>query len=507
MSTLVVEVCRVSEIKPHPKADRLCIASVKGWQVVIGYNPLIQKADFEIGDLCVYFPPDSVLPAKLAYSPHKVCKNRDCKSFNKIPGSGDVFHIVPYKGADPICAYCNTDVEYRDGTPGRTGVMAYCAELPKDEVTGIRPAGGRVRAARLRGIQSFGFIMSIDPSKGDNPDWIEGTDVKEHFGVTKWEPPIDSEEGDTEVPHSRFHRYTDMEHFQNFPDAVPEGTDVVISEKIHGKNTRIGLVLDVGEDGKAEWTFMAGSHDTRRKEWANIYKRFNDEELVSAKIFPEHHVVEIGQIFKLGEFNWKIIELRPRTKESEEDGERTVMYFKAEAVKEDGQAVYRRSDFWTILTPELKSLLEDIRDNLPTEETKNSIVVFGEMFGSGVQDLNYGLKNGKKEFRVFDIAINFKYVDYETVKQMCEKHNVSMVPILYNGPFSHKKVLELTDGPTTIGDPKDIASKFKGREGVVVKAVNEKLHEHMMGTSTNGRLILKSVSADYHERKGATDSH
>jgi len=56
MSELVVEVCAISDIKPHPGADRLDIAQVKGWQIII------KKGEFIPGQLVIYFPPDTILP-------------------------------------------------------------------------------------------------------------------------------------------------------------------------------------------------------------------------------------------------------------------------------------------------------------------------------------------------------------------------------------------------------------------------------------------------------------
>jgi RNA ligase (TIGR02306 family) len=59
MSTFKVEVVRIDNIFPHPNADRLDICKVKGWQCVSG------KGDFNIGQLAVYIPIDSVLPEEL----------------------------------------------------------------------------------------------------------------------------------------------------------------------------------------------------------------------------------------------------------------------------------------------------------------------------------------------------------------------------------------------------------------------------------------------------------
>ena len=74
-----------------------------------------------------------------------------------------------------------------------------------------------------------------------------------------------------------------------------------------------------------------------------------------------------------------------------------------------------------------------------------------------------------------------------------------MVPTLYVGPFSRDIVEIHTYGPTTLAEPKDIKSKFKDREGCVITPLVE---QRIRGL---GRVILKSVSADYRDRKGAKD--
>lgn len=56
MSSLIVEVCEIKEVIPHPNADRLDIATVKGW------NCIVQKDSYRVGNWCVFFPPDSILP-------------------------------------------------------------------------------------------------------------------------------------------------------------------------------------------------------------------------------------------------------------------------------------------------------------------------------------------------------------------------------------------------------------------------------------------------------------
>ena len=56
MSSLIVEVCTIDSVEHHPNADRLDICQVKGWQVIT------KRDEFKQGDLCVYFPPDTIIP-------------------------------------------------------------------------------------------------------------------------------------------------------------------------------------------------------------------------------------------------------------------------------------------------------------------------------------------------------------------------------------------------------------------------------------------------------------
>jgi RNA ligase (TIGR02306 family) len=171
MSTLVVEVCEVSEILPHENADNLEILVIKGWKVIA------QKNFLKAGDKCVYFPPDSVMSHALAE---------------------------------------------------RLNIVKYLSPLAKN-LDGTRPDGLRVRATRLRGISSYGTIMECE-----NPEWPVGHDVMEHYGISKYEPPIKLSDGDAAPDHPALHRYTGIENIGNFPNILKEGEEVIYTEKIHG---------------------------------------------------------------------------------------------------------------------------------------------------------------------------------------------------------------------------------------------------------------------------------
>ena len=166
------------------------------------------------------------------------------------------------------------------------------------------------------------------------------------------------------------------------------------------------------------------------------------------------------------------------------------------------------SEFWMFLDDNAQKALNWVRDFFvqslpvddPAREPVRSVVIYGEIYGSGVQDMTYGFANGKRGLRVFGIAVNDKYLDHDEQVLVCGKFGLEMVPVLYRGPFSRDIVEKLTDGPTTACNPKD-AGKFKGREGVVITPVKERFSD-VIGK----RCILKNVSADYLGRKDAQDN-
>jgi RNA ligase (TIGR02306 family) len=354
MSNVFVELVAIDEIKPHPNASKLEIAVIKGLQTIVG------KDEFKKGQRVVLFPPNILIPQ-------------------------DVSQCL--------------------------GVQKY---LKHAELDGIK-CQCRVAACRLRGEPSAGFIIPA-------PDLLRahplGSDVSVMWAAQKYEPPAGHFPGDVAAEDSQFHKYTEIENIWRFPDAFPEGLPVRITEKIHGTNSRVGLILKDGE-----FEFMAGSHRTRRKK-------------------PE--------------------------------GEKGCIY-------------------WRPLDDEaMLNLLTHLCDE------KHSVIVFGEIYGFGVQDLDYGTKDG---YRVFDISVDGKYLDWDSVTTACKLFGVETVPLLYIGPYSKELVKQYTYGPTTLCWPEDIKSSFKDREGCVITPLVEQFY-----APTGGRLILKSVSADYLDRKGAQDN-
>jgi RNA ligase (TIGR02306 family) len=195
MSSVIANVVEIEAVHPHPNADRLFLARIKGWQAVIRKRE-DGSPEFAPGKRVVFIPPDSTLPREMAE---------------------------------------------------RLGVVGYLSE--RTDIEGERQLV--VRQVRLRGEPSFGLVV-----RPDDPSWPVGTDVREHYGIGKFRPPVKFSAGDSESNHPLFQRYTEIENLRNFPAVLRLGEEVVVSEKIHGTNARIGWV---------EGVLLAGSHGLQRK--------------------------------------------------------------------------------------------------------------------------------------------------------------------------------------------------------------------------------------------------
>jgi len=418
MSSLIVEVCRVDKVEKHPNADRMAIATVKGWRTCIQRDSATGKTQFVEGDKIVYIPPDTILPLGLA----------------------DKLNVTKY--GSPI----------------------------KDEPTGV-VTGCRIKVARLRGEPSYGFPMALE-----NPDWPLGFSVVDHYGLTKWEPPLDCTDGDAERDHPAFHRYFTLENIMNFPDVLKDGEEVVFTEKLHGKNCRVGLIRDTKDDGTPIWRFMAGSHDVRRKEMQTQRKRRTE--------YGPDGMVVMEQVMK-----------PVRDDSGKPTGEEALV----EQEKEWFYEVTKRSQFFEALDkPGVRELL------LHLSNGKHNIVCFGEIFGSGVQDMAYGFQNGQWDFRVFAITVDGKYMSYDDLIAATKRFRVGMVPEIYRGPFSKAKVDEYVGGATTMCAPEQ-AGGFKEREGVVIVTAVERTENHP--SKFFDRAAVKAINFKYLERKEGTEFH
>jgi RNA ligase (TIGR02306 family) len=84
------------------------------------------------------------------------------------------------------------------------------------------------------------------------------------FSGEKYQPPERFAGGDSMRQPGAFHKYTTIQHYYRYGNAIPVGTPVRITEKIHGTNSRVGLVLDGLCCDKGDGLeFMCGTHHRR----------------------------------------------------------------------------------------------------------------------------------------------------------------------------------------------------------------------------------------------------
>lgn len=129
-----------------------------------------------------------------------------------------------------------------------------------------------------------------------------------------------------------------------------------------------------------------------------------------------------------------------------------------------------------------------------------NVIVYGEVYGHGIQDLHYGGKPNQPMLRLFDVVIDHVYQPWDIVQGFARELGVPVVDVLYRGPFDKNLVLSHRDGKSTLP-----GADVHVREGVVVTAEPEATFQDPDG-SVN-RKTLKYISDDYLLRKGEKDGH
>lgn len=322
------------------------------------------------------------------------------------------WQVVAGKGnheAGDVVVYIPPDAMIPEDVASRWGVSDYL------KWRGQVRTKGRVKVVKLRGEFSYGFIAPNET--GDDI----GVDLAAHYDIDKYEEPIGHQAGPKSNEHPLFHRYTSINNLRNskYSKLLNYGEPLVVTEKIHGTNSRIGWIRI---DGNLE--LAIGTHRTQlQTELAGTYRLPLD-----TYTMPFYDL-----------YNWIM--------DAAETGE------------------------WEYI---------------------NSIIVFGEIYGKGVQHLHYGAEN--KDYRVFDIAVNGKYLHEDAMRYICEQVGLPVVPRLSLGVFTFETLLEMAEGDTTLKDSHI-------REGIVVRPMVENV------TNRGERMIFKVIGGGYLAETNRTEHH
>ena len=174
MKRKLASVQRVLEIVPIAGADAIEAARINGWQCVV------KKGTFAVGDRGVFFEIDSIPPDEPAYR-----------------------FLWTSKGAAPTA--------------------------------GTRPPKFRIRSMTLRGCLSQGLLLPL--AEAGVPDTAaDGDDVTEQLGVGKYEPPLPPGADDLRAPFPSRIPKTDEMRIQSAPGVLDElrGHPYVVTLKYDG---------------------------------------------------------------------------------------------------------------------------------------------------------------------------------------------------------------------------------------------------------------------------------
>ncbi|MFF7440336.1 RNA ligase (ATP) [Streptomyces sp. NPDC008122] len=142
--------------------------------------------------------------------------------------------------------------------------------------------------------------------------------------------------------------------------------------------------------------------------------------------------------------------------------------------------------------------LAGVAERLAERLGARRVGLFGEVYGSGVQDLAYGAdaRSETVGYALFDVSAEIdgqvRWLDPEDVVEAGE---VPLVPRLYSGPYDLDTVLAHASGRETVS-----GRETHLREGVVIRPATER-YSPVVG----GRAIAKAVSPAYLTRKGGTE--
>lgn len=135
--------------------------------------------------------------------------------------------------------------------------------------------------------------------------------------------------------------------------------------------------------------------------------------------------------------------------------------------------------------------LADKYDLEPILKANDGLVLYGEVYGSGIQDLTYGLADQRLAFFDAYDSRTGKWWDVWRVYEFCQTHGLPHVPILHEGGFDIELMYKLAEGTTVLGQGCHV------REGVVIKPERERWDAEL------GRVFLKLAGEGYLLRKSA----
>jgi RNA ligase (TIGR02306 family) len=308
-------------------------------------------------------------------------------------------------------------------------------------VTNYLRKGNRVRTVKLRGVYSECLIIPIIYAKAKSI--VEGKDLMEELGITKYEPPVKQVQlaSGRKIKwrdNQNFHIYYKFPNLKNVAGLFTQEDEVQITRKLHGTNARYGIVK------KSKLTLW----DRVRK-----FLRIADEWVDYEYIYGSHNC-EKGS---------------------------------------DSQGFYS-TDVWRTIAEEydIKEKLWNYVKFFGAKYIGEGVIIYGEIYGAGIQkNYTYGLE--KIQFAGFDTKVNGEYQSLGLAySSMVLALGLPHVEVLYNGPWSQEVQDSFVFGNFIDG------TKVP-HEGIVIK--------HISGERNKVAKVINPDYLIYGEKNNVGDSH
>lgn len=365
-------IVRLSAPRVHTNAETLELFDIPN----TGYQVVSKKGTFKEGELAIYIQPDSVVPASSPFlwlwKDHVgidglVPEKRRRITVKKLRGEYSEGLLMPL--SDFYMEPNQTVASFKEGddVSDALGITHYDPDKGRESTHADTANAPRVKRRRPKTLKGWFFFLM-------HKIGIRSKSGQSYAMDVPFEAPI-----------------YDVEAFKNFKNALKEGEDVIVTEKIHGSNARYVVV-----DGE----FYCGNRTQWKKKGDNVW--------------------------------WKAADQDPR--------------------------------------------IEKYCRDFPGH------ILYGEVVPTQGSNFMYGCEPGEAKLYAFDVLTP------EGLWMLPPMYYLRVVPTLKVGPFK-EDVLKLADGPSLIKGKNQI------REGVVIRAIDQKRYERGLE-----RVQLKVVSNAFLEK-------
>lgn len=269
---------KIADLQPLPGYDRVALATILGWRCIVS------KADFEVGDKCIYFEIDSLVPnddkrfAFMEKRKYKVKTQKMCKSISQ--GLAMPLSDFPELGDLPI----GTDVtkqlkvNYYDPEDQKRKANAQDPNAKYKSMAARHHVLFRKKPIRWLMRREWGkkLLFVFFGKKKDNPK-----------GFPSWIKKTDEE------------RIENMPFYLGYRDTLWS-----VSEKLDGTST----TFFIEKDKKSGYEFGVCSRNVRQKDRdqecyheSNVYWEMADKYNVHEKLERFARRFNIGQMYLQGE--------------------------------------------------------------------------------------------------------------------------------------------------------------------------------------------------------------